>query len=692
MADTVKNIKIAISQDGANEVKTALKGILETVVAIERASIVASQAASKKRIDIYKAEADAKKKIDKEFSKGVGSGTGGTRASGPGGVTGRASPPQKSFFESLQKESDIVKGVSSSIAKLGTRAGLIAGAIGLMAGAVNMATEGLKQFGGYLISEVIKPAMALETFSTQIENASNGAITAAQVQEKTRGIQQRWNIDAMTAAEAASGLADKTGNVKLAFDAMEDLAMLSKAYGADLQQLSDMSASIVNLQGGNMSREDLKKIMLTQLAQGQITGGKFTIKDIAGLGGGFLQSASMLAGNADIRAASLGAALQTGGITGKADVSMTNLNSFIRDAGKVLGKGALNKEGQIADLGDAIRKSLIKTGGDASKIRTMGFTDTSAAFIQQYMSAFQDALKKYNGNVNKAADEATATFEKMRTATGNEAQVKAAAAKVMQTTGEQLQSALNQIKMSMVKAMPQVKAFVASLASRAPEIAKAALTLTEALIGLANFMTGLFRETDTRAAREMEKNTKQADLDKQISDNEQKMSDIDEQIAQKKSKGDSTSELESERARLESANIKANADKKAIEEQFNSRLKTSDIISAIASDEGLSKVKNVSGKTAEEKAQNLITMIQRNPDAVDTSGAPFSEKTTGLLKQYRDQVLTDKEKAGSKVDSAALADKQLKSLSETAQELTKNLKAASDATGDVSRNKSIGER
>ncbi|MRG98208.1 hypothetical protein [Polyangium spumosum] len=701
-------VRIALTADGIGEVKAALVSVRDLLVQIETQSIKTARAASKKRVDIYKAEAEAKAKIAKAMSDALGGSIPGTGAPSVGTRVKRASGRDSSALFGNEGAGAFADRLTGGLGSLVTKVGLIGGAFAMLSKGISLATAGLEQFGGFLVNDVIKPAFALEKFAVQMENSSAGAIKSQEVMDKSRAVQARWNIDAMEAAQAAASLSDKTGNASLAFDAMEDLAMLSKAYGASLTELADLTSAIYNTDQ-SMSGKDLQKMLFTQLAQGQIQGGKFTIKEIAGLGGELVKNFAGLAGNADVRMASIGAALQSGGVTGKADVSMTNLNSFLVEAGKKLGKGVLNKEGQIADLGSAIRTALVKSKGNMANLTAMGLSDTSAAFVKQFMGSFQDAIKAGGGktdtaSLNKAAEEATRTFEGMRKAAMDEGTVREAANKVMRTSGERLESAMNQIKDRLTKLIPQLAPVIQSFANKAPQIASAATTVASALLALASLIEKLIPETDTRTKRKLQKEIAKAKALEEAESTGRQLDDLDKQIEGIKGGSDSGAKMHAlpgllaKREKLAAKLVQQEAALSKAEEP-EAAVSREEAIKALAADKaglkqfvqspiaGAAKV-NQSG-TADEQATAIIDYISKQNTGFDFSKwEGMGAGTRDTLERFRDDTITKQE------ENVAAGAKKVNwdEFTQSIERAAKNLEKLSDSAGDAARTKPLTER
>ena len=712
-------VTIALRQEGLNDVKAALRDVQEAIAQLDQFSVRSAKDASHARVRGLKAEAaerqrllgDSSQKVSRRTSRKQESRDAFRRAlGGDSGWSVRRSTSGPTISES--------SGGASSMMSLVGKAGVAGAAIGVFMTAIDFASDALKQFGGFLISDVIKPQFALEKFATQLENSSNGAVKAQTVIDRSRAIQARWNIDSMEAAQAAATLADKTGDMNVAFGALEDIAMLSKGYGVGTDELSALSAAIFNLDQ-KMGKEGLQKALYTQLAQGQVAGGRFTIKDIAGLGGELVKNASRLTGDADVRLASIGAALQTGGITGKADVSMTNVNSFLAEAAtKLKGSKAVNDKGQIADLGLAIREVLMKTGGDAGKLKTLGYSDTSTSFIMQYMTDFQEALKGGAKSADAAA-RATSTFEQMRTAIADEKSVRAAANNVMQTAAERYETAMNQIKDKLYSLMPQISTLVSSLAGKGPQLANAAMVLAQVFIAAATALEKLIPETDTRTKRMLAKAQKHAALTDQINQNQKDSDDLDKQIAavpiMSSTYDQDVAALRAKRDAKQQHIKDLTAQSEALDkseavptvDDLKGMLSGSqDAFSSLAWGLAMGTLSNhgklgsdprktlALSKGDDNAVDMLLSGIAASPGTMDFSSRAykgFSADQKEALERYRDSLLDKQEQTvagGAKTGVADAFAKVADKLESAADKLDK----AATRTGDVNRDTPIGQR
>jgi hypothetical protein len=668
------NVRITLKTVGEEKVKEALKGVKDVLIDLQMTSVAKEAEASAARLKIFRDEAKERAKIAKQIDKEINSIVNGSSRAGAGKRSRQPGSSEKdhaekSFFEDLKKESMLVKNVSSGLNSLSSTVGKTALGLGLMAGGVALAVESLKTFSGFLIKDVVKPAWALETFAAQTENATNGQIRSADLMAKTRALQVKYNIDALDAAKSIAEVTDKTGNAGLAMDLAETFAQLNKGYGVDTQELAGLTGAMYKK---GMTGDDIKTGLFTQLKQGME--GKITLKEIAGLGGSFTQNYGLLRGSATERFSTLGAALQTGGITGKADTSMNNINKFIEQVrGGQLGQGSKAIVGGEVDLGVAIREALVKSKGDSSKFKSsMKFTDTASDFLTQYIPKFNEELAKNGKDFKKAAEAATEGFENAKTQVAKEAEVRAAAAKVMRTSGEQYEQAMNRIKVRMTEAMPAINSFVTALAAKAPQLAAAALTLTKVFIACGKFLGKFITETDTRTQREMEKEERKGKEDEKAAKESNKLAALSDkqsaaqaELTQKqkeeaeikkkfgakspeaKAAADATktaqeklrqidSEVTSQSEKVVKANEEAEKNKSEIDASYSKKMTQEDLLGVLnkgASKEGV------------QINEALVKGINADPEGYDIDNGTLtgdkSPEQRAALKKYRDQKLQE---------------------------------------------------
>jgi len=482
-------VTIALQQDGLNDVKAALRDVQEAIVQLDQISVSSAKGASKARIRAFQNEAKERSRLVGErdtkksprarreetqdaFKRALGGGTGG-------GVKRAMSGP------SIAEQSN---STSSSLIGLAGKAGVAGAAFGLMKSAAEFAVDALKQFGGFLISDVIKPAFALETAAQQLENAAGGSIKAADIEAKTRAAGLKHNMDPMVLFEAAGKMIDLTGDAKTSFDLLDTIGTLAKGRGADAGELADFAAALKNFDP-NASADDINQLLLTQLAQGDK--GSVPLKEAARLGGRLTAPAAFLAGNTDVRMASMGALLQSGrkgfGSTDELATGIGNLINEVSSQKMVGSKKYLNADGQIGDVASLIGGILKDTGGDAKKIGALGLSDPAAKLVKAYAPTFDAAGKGDKGK--EAVETLIRGFMEARTSLDRE---KDAERKVLQTSGEKWTATIEGLKNKLLDVMPEVHKFVDQFAEIAPQFGGALVTLAKVMVKVANFLAGLF--------------------------------------------------------------------------------------------------------------------------------------------------------------------------------------------------------
>lgn len=485
-------ITVALKHEGAEAVKEALRGVRDAVVALDSFSTTSARNAGRERIRALRDEAAERKRmrfLDNITANRRNSRDSFNRALGMG-------REQKEFVRRANSGPSIGEyaGLASSGvgSLMGTAAkfGAIGGAIALFKSGIDMATSALEQFGGFLISDVIKPAFALETAAMQLENAAGGQIKANDIEAQTRAAGIKHNMDPMALFEAAGKMIDLTGDAKTAFGVLDTVGMLSKGRGADAGQLAEFAASLKNFDP-NASAEQISNLLLTQLAQGDM--GSVPLKEAAKLGGRLTAPAAFLSGNTDVRMASMGALLQSGrkGF-GSTDELMTGIGNLINEVSsqKMVGsKKYLNAEGQIGDVASLIGGIIKDTGGDAKKIGALGLSDPAAKLVKAYLPAFSGAGKGDKGK--EAVESLIRGFMEASTSLDRE---KENERKVLQTSGEKWNATIEGLKNKLLEVMPEVNKLVTNLAANAPQIGNALVTIAKAMVAFATWLEGFLPE------------------------------------------------------------------------------------------------------------------------------------------------------------------------------------------------------
>lgn len=475
-------ISLALKAEGIEQVREAIRGVKHSFIEMDQAAIASSDAASKKRIATMRAEGrikiallreeeQAKVRSVREFKKATG---------------------QLGGFDKLHaayKEG----GNYGDIMKAAGSAGL---AFGVFNSAVNFASQSLKQFASFVINDVIKPGLALQTRAQQVANNSGGALTPGAVMSQARAIGLKNNMDPMAVIEATGRFQDLTGEAALGFGIMPTVAAISKGRGQDPKALAELAAATYR---PGMKEKDMNQLLLTMTGQGEK--GSIPIGELARLGGRLTAPAEKLGGDWFTKVTTANALLQTAKRTGfgTVDEASEGLNKFVGDAqlhGKAMSPqsfASVNGVDTIIDpvqyLGDVFRK----TRGSGTALHAMGFSEPAAKFIGAYQGVFSEGYKgaKDAGKNETQARDAGATavegfVNSMKTQTSTMAAEEDRRDAVTRTAGEKFATGLATIEGSIsAKMAPTVEKLANAFVEHTDEIVRAAVLVATMLGDLA---------------------------------------------------------------------------------------------------------------------------------------------------------------------------------------------------------------
>lgn len=527
-------ITVALQQQGADEVKAALRSVQDAIVALDSFAASSARRAGRDRVRAVREEAQERRRLASS-GKGSSQASNDVRAAFKRalGETSGASVRRASAGPSI---ADMSGGASSLTGLIG-KAGAAGAAFAIFKGAIDFASDALKQFGGFLISDVIKPAFELETRAQQVANASGGAMSGKEIEAQSRAAGISHNMDPAEMLSAAELINDAIGDLKGSFALLDTVGTLAKARGADTEQLAQFAAELKKLDP-NASAEKISNLLMTQLAQGDK--GSVPLKEAARLGGRLTAPAAVLAGDIDSRMAAMGALMQTGrkgfGTTDELATAMGNLISEVSSqkmigAEKYLGRDENGKVTSIIqDIPSLISGILAQTGGNAKKISALGLSDPASKLVKAYLPTFMEAGKGEKGK--EAVETLIRSF--MHASTSIEIE-KANERKVLQTSGEKWTATIEGLKNKLLDVMPEVQKFVDQFAKIAPQFGGALVTLAKIMIKVANYLAGLFGEEavnentatgETRGEYKINPTTGQFEFVKQSELNAQKANDI----------------------------------------------------------------------------------------------------------------------------------------------------------------------
>ena len=483
-------ISIVLKTEGTQAVTSALRGVKQSYLDLEKDIAAAGAAGSGKRTAEAQKELKAKIGGLREEAKLV------KEVNAARAAEIRAARAEHQFNTSVGKPSrdGSVYGAFMQGEGMGgmlKAAGVAGLAIGGMSAAINLASASLRQFSGFVINEVIRPAMQLKTRSVQIANNSGGKLTAEGVEGSARSIGIRNNVAPGDILEAAGKFQDKTGEPGLGLEMMQSLATLSKGRGLDMGSLSEMAAALYR---PGQKKEDLTKMMLALTAQGEA--GSVPMRELAMLGGRLTAPAEKFGGNWFTKVATANAILQTSRRTGfgSVEAAAEGLQAFSQDSlriGKALSPKSIAKLGGVETIVDPIKMIgdfYRRTAGNVTTLHGMGFTEPAAKLISSYQGTYSEArtAAKAVGKTDVEAKEAgaTAVEDFIRTLATSNTTMAAESEKrdaVMATDGERIEAAMTKIKAAILAGSPSIGKFVDELVVAAPKIGEAAVIMSRAM-------------------------------------------------------------------------------------------------------------------------------------------------------------------------------------------------------------------
>jgi len=496
-------IIISLRPEGVSEVLNTLKSIKSVLIDLEHESIRSAESASKKRLEIIKNEVKDKEailrasaKVEESLSQALSNKNQAKRA-----LSGTNSAHSSAFGGGASSSfSEIGSGGSDTIGLMKAGA-IVGGAAALMKGGIELATAALKQFASFVLQDVIKPAMELETKSAQIANSSMGQVTSQEIQSNVRAASLKHNVGTNELLEGQGLFQDLTGKSKMGFELMDTIATISKGRGFDSKELYSLAGNITN--EGDTTKNVQDKL-LKLLAQGDT--GSIPLKSIAKLGGKLSAVAGKFQGEDGLSMAS--ALLQTAKPKiGSEDEAMTGLSKFTQESlklGKKVDRKSVIKDAsgveQLADPAKFIGDIFRKTQGNVGKLTKLGFTDESQKFIGAYSNIYSDNYKnaKARGENDKdskdegakAVEEFIKSLAKANTSLETERDKENT---VLQTSGQKWETAMNLIKDKLLMVMPEVSKFVDEFTKMAPDIANAGIILSKAMIAMAELILGIMK-------------------------------------------------------------------------------------------------------------------------------------------------------------------------------------------------------
>jgi hypothetical protein len=484
-------VVLGLQLGGAEAIKGGLRGVKQSFVEMERETLAATKESSKQRIATLRDESKQKIAILREESR----------------ARQEIQKAEASFRRTVnRKESEFGLGAAGNALVKGEgvggilkAAGIAGIAVGAFTAAINFASSSLRQFSGFVISDVIKPMLALGTRSQQVANNSGGALSAGDVRGRARAIGLRNNMDPMGLIEAAGRFQDLTGEPAMGFDVLGTIATISKGRGYDPKALSELAASMYR---PGQKAGDLNQLLMTLTGQGEK--GSVPIGELARLGGRLTAPAAKFGGDAFTQITTGNALLQTAKRTGfgTVDEAATAYGKFVEESflhGRAASPSTFARINGVERLTDPVRylaNIFRKTQGDATKLHAMGFSEETQKFVGAYTSTYSDAYAKAKDAGEKepaAREDAAKAVEEFVNAMAKNTSTMAAEGDrrdaVMATDGEKFSKGLDIIKSIIAKALGgDVQSFAETFLSHAEQIGHAGAILAGAFMTVAGLL------------------------------------------------------------------------------------------------------------------------------------------------------------------------------------------------------------
>ncbi len=483
-------VQIALKSTGISEIQSALKGVKQSLIDMERESVATAKEASKERIAILKGELKEKEsllkgagqteeKLERGFGKGVR-----TR----GAVVGSGA------FGSINNVKSASAELLNRIDNPGAKAFDLV--ISSLKSGIEMATHALKTFGSFLLNDIIKPEFKREGQYLQMANRSAGGLDANEAKQAAKKAVIKYNLDEDEGMKAMAiyGAHGGAKSWKDAPKALDFFAMEAKARGSSA---SVISQSFAGMRMPGESFEQTKKKWLAAKSIGDEL--NIPIEELGANAGKIKSLTSRMKGDEADKSKNLATWLNMMAPTGSTDQNLTAIKSFEKG---VLGKGASSFKSAISeqdgvkvlDFNKALEIALSKSHGDVNILKKMGLGDAKAqqmitSQLPEYSKNYAAAKASGMGDKEAEAEAVKKVIERheqLAETMASEEDDRKKAEEVMNTVNEKWESTINQMKAAIEKEiMPAASKFATDLLAHKSEIISSALTLTRAFIALA---------------------------------------------------------------------------------------------------------------------------------------------------------------------------------------------------------------
>lgn len=236
-------IVIPLKPTGLDAVKTALKGVKDAIADVEKSTSAEAMKERRIREGIAKAEADAKvrefkRSMEERRREAQKEADVEKNIFGDVRRTSFSNKGLREYSSSQAFEQALGKSTAQLIGLHGT-AGIAVGALHLFQSGLSLAASALTQFGGFILSDIVKPQLELGTKSQQIANRMTDA-TGAGVRDTINELfKQNAQAELPEITKVFEIAASKTKNQSQAQQVADLALQANKAYGFDAAKMAE---------------------------------------------------------------------------------------------------------------------------------------------------------------------------------------------------------------------------------------------------------------------------------------------------------------------------------------------------------------------------------------------------------------------------------------------------------------------
>lgn len=348
--------------------------------------------------------------------------------------------------------------------------GAAMGGVMVLKGAIDMAADALKQFGSWVLHEVIRPELALQTRAQQMSNKTGGEKSGAEIQGANRAMALQFGMDPTETMAVLSNAIDKFGDITKAMQVTKMSLGLSKAYGVP----ADVASSFLGLERSKLSGLDDRTFEgLVNAYAGKILGKQSGISfgALANLQGEATSSAELLGGDkAQAHLASVGLLAygsKFAASPAEAAVGMRTLFEDLRKHDRAKSVDAATD--QIKSPDTVLASFVTRMGGSSQRLKAMEFSDPATRFLEPMMNMWREAEAAKKGSGEKTVQDFVKGLITPE-AGASRSIIDEGANRTSQTPEQQLNMAVAKLKDSLLPLVPAAEKVIAALVALEPEI------------------------------------------------------------------------------------------------------------------------------------------------------------------------------------------------------------------------------